>query len=70
MVRCFSAWDHGKGYESGTFLKTIALLPLIKEMGFNGIYFLPVFELSRENKKGEISSPYAIRNIMSFDKYT
>ncbi len=68
MVRCFSAWDHGKGYESGTFLKTIALLPLIKEMGFNGIYFLPVFELSRKNKKGELSSPYAIRNIMSFDK--
>ena len=68
MVRCFSAWDHGTGYESGTFLKTIALLPIIKEMGFNGIYFLPVFELSSENKKGELSSPYAIRNIMSFDR--
>ena len=68
MIRCFSAWDHGKGYESGTFLKTIALLPLIKEMGFNGIYFLPVFELSSENKKGELSSPYAVRDIMKIDK--
>lgn len=67
FVRSFSAWDHGKGMESGTFLKTIALLPLIKEMGFNGIYFLPVFEMSRENKKGELPSPYAIKNIMKID---
>ena len=36
-------------------------------MGFNGIYFLPVFELSNENKKGELSSPYAIKNLMNFD---
>lgn len=67
FVRCFSAWDHGKGFENGTFLKTIALLPLLKEMGFNGIYFLPVFEMSRENKKGELPSPYAIKNIMKID---
>lgn len=67
FVRCFSAWDHGKGLENGTFLKTIALLPLIKEMGFNGIYFLPVFKLSKVNKKGELSSPYAIKNIMKID---
>ncbi len=67
FVRSFSAWDHGKGMENGTFLKTIALLPLIKEMGFNGIYFLPVFEMSRENKKGELPSPYAIKNIMKID---
>lgn len=67
FVRSFSAWDHGKGVENGTFLKTIALLPLIKEMGFNGIYFLPVFEMSRVNKKGELSSPYAIKNIMKID---
>ncbi len=67
FVRSFSAWNHGKGLENGTFLKTIALLPLLKEMGFNGIYFLPVFELSRENKKGELSSPYAIKNIMKIE---
>lgn len=67
LVRSFSAWNHGNGLENGTFLKTIALLPLIKEMGFNGIYLLPVFMLSEENKKGELSSPYAIKNIMSFD---
>ncbi len=68
MIRSFSSWDHGEGLEGGTFLKTIAILPLIKEMGFNGIYFLPVFELSEKNKKGELPSPYAIKNIMSFDK--
>ena len=67
FVRSFSAWDHGKGLENGTFLKTIALLPLIKEMGFNGIYFLPVFKLSTVNKKGELSSPYAIKNIMKIE---
>ena len=67
FVRSFSAWDHGKGFENGSFLKTIALLPLIKEMGFNGIYFLPVFEMSQKNKKGELPSPYAIKNIMKID---
>ncbi len=68
FVRCFSAWNHGSVLEGGTFLKTIALLPLVKEMGFNGIYFLPVFELSEENRKGGLTSPYAIKNIMKFDK--
>lgn len=68
FVRSFSAWDHGQGFENGTFLKTVALLPLIKEMGFNGIYFLPVFEMSETNRKGELSSPYAIKNIMKIDK--
>lgn len=67
FIRGFSAWDHGKGLENGTFLKTIALLPLIKEMGFSGIYFLPVFEMSQKNKKGELPSPYAIKNIMKID---
>ncbi len=68
FIRCFCAWNHGNGLESGTFLKAMALLPLLREMGFNGIYFLPVFELSEENRKGELSSPYAIKNIMKFDK--
>lgn len=68
FVRSFSAWNHGKGVEGGTFLKTIALLPLVKEMGFNGVYFLPVFEMSRENRKGELPSPYAIKNIMKIDR--
>lgn len=67
FVRSFSAWDHGNGFENGTFLKTIALLPLIKEMGFNGVYLLPVFEMSQKNKKGELPSPYAIKNIMKID---
>ncbi|MBE6784506.1 MAG: hypothetical protein E7536_10925 [Ruminococcaceae bacterium] len=67
FIRCFSAWDHGKGFENGTLLKTIALLPLIKEMGFNGIYILPVFEMSDRNKKGELPSPYAIKNIMKIE---
>lgn len=67
FVRSFSAWDHGEGLENGTFLKTIALLPILKEMGFSGIYFLPVFKMSGENKKGELPSPYAIKNIMKID---
>ncbi len=67
FVRSFSAWDHGNGLENGTFLKTIALLPVLKEMGFGGIYFLPVFMMSRSNQKGELPSPYAIKNIMKID---
>ncbi len=67
LVRTFSAWDHGNGYECGTFLKSICLLPLLKETGVNTIYLLPVFEMSQMNKKGEIPSPYAIKNIMKID---
>ena len=66
LLRTFSSWTHhenGKVY-SGTFLKTICLLPLLKDMGIRCVYLLPVFQTSDVYKKGELSSPYSIKNVM------
>lgn len=69
LVRSFSAWDCGDEgeIEGGTFLKAIALLPLLKSMGINSIYLLPVFECSHEMQKGEAPSPYAIKDILNIE---
>src|SRR3989339_207495 len=70
MPRMFTSWDHfekGK-FCSGTFLKAICLLPYLKKMNIDIIYLLPVFEYSDMHKKGELGSPYAIKNIYKIDK--
>ena len=68
LMRTFSAWDHGCcGLENGNLLKTMCLLPIIKKMGFNAIYLLPVFETSKQNMKGEVPSPYCVKDIMKID---
>ncbi|NLJ40853.1 MAG: alpha amylase [Clostridiales bacterium] len=64
-------WHHGndKGnLYSGTFLKTICLLPYLKNLGTDVIYLLPVFKYSDRYKKGEIGSPYSIKDIYNLDK--
>lgn len=67
--RLFSAWMHGEDnkIQNGTFLKCLCLLPLLKEMGINTVYLLPFFESGRRNRKGELASPYSIRDIMKID---
>jgi hypothetical protein len=69
LPRMFSAWNH---YEdnlvSGSFLKAICLLPYLKKLNVNVIYLLPVFKYSDVNKKGEIGSPYSIKNVYSIDE--
>jgi hypothetical protein len=67
--RMFTAWDHyQKGAIcSGTFLKAICLLPYLKEMQVDIIYLLPIFEYSNKYQKGELGSPYAIKNIYKLD---
>ncbi|WDU83657.1 hypothetical protein [Caloramator sp. Dgby_cultured_2] len=53
QIRTSSAWDHDGDRslevknkfglnDTGTFIKTLALLPLIKRMGFKAIYMLPI----------------------------
>lgn len=68
--RMLTAWDHyekGK-LNSGTFLKAICHLPYLKSLDVDIIYLLPVFKYSSRYKKGEIGSPYAIKNVYKFDK--
>ncbi|MGQ9855625.1 MAG: alpha-amylase family glycosyl hydrolase [Fervidobacterium sp.] len=57
------------GYkESGTFLKMIGLLPYLKELGINVLYMLPISKMSDVFKKGEIGSPYAVKNPIELDE--
>ena len=83
FIRFFSAFDHdqdgklgeGKSYldnddgirESGTLLKTIALLPYLKSLGVNTIHFLPLTPIGQHGRKGDLGSPYAIKNHFAID---
>lgn len=77
-IRTCTSWDHNRngeldcinehGFkETGTFLKSLALLPLLKKMGIDTIYLLPISKYSRRNKKGELGSPYAVKNFFELD---
>lgn len=78
MIRASSSWDHDRnGYldehniyhlkETGTFIKTLMLLPLLLEMGVDTIYLLPISKFSLKNKKGELGSPYGVSNFFKID---
>ncbi|MEJ5230108.1 MAG: alpha-amylase family glycosyl hydrolase [Pseudothermotoga sp.] len=78
LVRSTTAYNH-KGFgrfepgdilgyrESGTFLKMIALLPHLVRMGVNVLYLLPLTESSQIFKKGEIGSPYSVKDFLKID---
>lgn len=79
QVRTSSSWDHdGCGElkeinnnglkETGTFVKSLVLIPLLKKMGINTIYLLPIAQHSYKNKKGEKGSPYAVKNFFKIDE--
>ncbi|MCB9203114.1 MAG: alpha-amylase [Flavobacteriales bacterium] len=53
--------------ETGTFLKTIAMLPYIKSLGCNVLYFLPLTKIGSDGNKGDLGAPYAIKNQYEFD---
>ena len=53
--------------ETGTFLKTIAILPYLKSLGINTIHLLPITKIGIEGRKGDLGSPYAIKNPYEID---
>ncbi len=53
--------------ETGTLLKTIALLPYLKSLGVNTIHLLPITEIGIDGRKGDMGSPYAIKNPFRID---
>lgn len=71
LPRMFTAWDHYDAGKlcSGTFLKAICLLPYLKMLQVDIIYLLPVFKNSEMYKKGELGSPYAIKNFYQLDPH-
>ncbi|HEY0604045.1 MAG TPA: hypothetical protein VGD58_14095 [Herpetosiphonaceae bacterium] len=80
FVRLAVAWDHnrdgridpaataGGWRETGTFLKSIALLPHIKRLGCNTIHLLPVAAIGVAGRKGTLGSPYAIKHPCCLDE--
>ncbi|MDX9760245.1 MAG: alpha-amylase family glycosyl hydrolase [Bacteroidota bacterium] len=80
FTRLTTAWDHdGDGSigldelpgglrETGTFLKSIALLPYLRTMGVNTIHLLPITAIGSDGNKGTLGSPYAIKNPYKLDK--
>lgn len=69
LPKKYSAWNHyNNEYVRGSILKMISLLPYLKKMNVNFIYLLPVFESSKVYKKGEVGSPYAIKDLYKLDK--
>jgi len=79
FIRLTTAFDHdGDGIisaeplengfrETGTLVKAIALLPYIKNLGANTLYLLPVTEIGAQSRKGNLGSPYAIKNPRKLD---
>ncbi len=53
--------------ETGTFVKTITLIPLLKKMGIDVLYLLPITKNSGKFKKGELGSPYAVKSFFELD---
>ncbi|WP_339189002.1 alpha-amylase [Paenibacillus sp. FSL P2-0121] len=70
LIRYSTAWDynHDGKIESGTFLRFFILLPLLKKMGINILYMLPVNQYSKLNLKGGIGSPYAVQSLFHLDE--
>lgn len=81
FVRLTTAFDHdqnGKidfpenvqGFrETGSFLKTIAILPYLKNLGVNTLHLLPITAIGKDGQKGNLGSPYAIRNPFLLDEH-
>jgi glycosidase len=78
MVRASAAWDHDRSGaledanlydmpETGSFVKMLALLPLLVKMGVDVLYLLPISKFSRKDKKGELGSPYGVSNFNELD---
>ena len=58
-----------EGYtEGGTFLKMIALLPYLKQFNVDCIYLLPITQSSSKFKKGEVGSPYSVKDFFKVEK--
>ncbi len=79
MIRTSSSWDHDRTgvledsniynlKETGTFIKTLSILPLLKKMGVTTVYMLPISKFSLKDKKGECGSPYGVSSFIKIDE--
>ena len=80
FVRTTAAFDHDgdgalalpvnpQGFrETGTFLKALAMLPYVKRLGADTVHLLPITAIGHDGNKGNLGSPYAIRNPYELDE--
>ena len=54
--------------KTGTFLKMIALLPYIKSLGCNVLHLMPITKIGIDGNRGDLGSPYAIKNPYELDE--
>ncbi len=69
MPRYTMAWDihNQQTLSNGTLIRMLILLPMLKKMNINVLYLLPITEYSNRNKKGDIGSPFAIKDFYKLD---
>lgn len=69
MPRYTMAWDtkNNGDLDNGTLIRMLILLPTLKKMGVNVLYLLPITQYSNRNKKGDIGSPFAIKDFFQLD---
>ncbi|MBC8164218.1 MAG: DUF3459 domain-containing protein [Roseiflexaceae bacterium] len=51
----------------GTFAAASARLPELRDLGVEIIYLLPIHPIGQERRKGELGSPYSIRDYRAID---
>lgn len=73
MARHVTAYNHGKGVAEdgwrldGSFVKTIALIPYLLDLGVTTLSLLPVVDRGVVGRKGSLGSPYAARYPVRLD---
>ena len=50
--------------EEGTFAGVEKALPVLKELGVNVLWFMPIYPIGELNRKGELGSYYSIKDYM------
>ncbi len=79
MARTSTTWDNDRSgqideknmynlSELGSFVKSIALLPYLKSIGVDVLYFLPLSSYSTYRPKGDLGSSYAVVNFTKLDE--
>ncbi|MBE6052006.1 MAG: alpha-amylase [Clostridium sp.] len=70
LPRYSTGWDikNDGVFSNGTFIRMLILLPMIKLLGNNVLYLLPITEYSNKNKKGDMGSPFAIKDFYKLDE--
>lgn len=68
LPRTLTAREDEGGFHSGSLLMAMLYLPQLRKMGVEVLYLLPIFQYSGQYKKGELGSPYAMRDLYQVDE--